>query len=226
MKEFAWLIWDSAAVCVMLYCVSRCARRGLVHTIVSLLGYIAAAFLAKIGSPAAAKFLYDNVVRDAIRLALSRRLEEAVAGGGEVAVDVLDLVPDTLLRIMGQSGREAAVTSVAADAGEMVETVIEAALRNPVVAILQAVCFLIIFSLAAFLVRYVARLFTGIYRIPVVGSINTMLGGVVGVLQALLILYIAAFALRLLIAFSDGGWWWLGTDVMDSTYIWRVFYNF
>jgi hypothetical protein len=73
--------------------------------------------------------------------------------------------------------------------------------------------------------RCVARLFTGIYRIPVIGAVNTFLGGVVGVLQAVLFLALGSLALRLVISLSGGELVWLNAQVMDETYIWRVFYS-
>lgn len=223
MQEYIWIVWDLAAVAILVYFIGAGASRGLVRTVVSLAGYVAALVVARLGSPILAQFLYDHVVHDAIRIVLEGRLEELLAGGA-AAGELVEAIPEGLRRIMGDGVSGIAGDAARTEAGRLIEAIIDEALREPVLAILQGFLFLLLFTLTLLVVRRVSRLFGGINRIPLVGTFNTLLGGVLGVAQAALALAILSLALQLIILFT-GGWFWLNPQVMDDTFILRVFYS-
>lgn len=171
-----------------------------------------------------AKFLYDNIVRDALLHTLTRRLNQTFSSGGAGKADILGAIPGILRRMMGSSAEQIAALSPDNVAENVADTIIDVALRDPVMTLLKALCFLVLFTLASFFARSLARLFTGLNRVPLVGLVNTVLGGALGVLGGALAIYISAFILRLAVMFSGDKWWWLNNTVMDNTYIWRVFY--
>lgn len=224
MQGYIWLLWDIAAVLIIAFFIHNGAARGLVRTVVSLAGYLIALLAARFLSPVIAEFLYDKVVKDALIIVLTGRMEEALAGGGGVASELLELIPDGLRRIM--DGDVAGILGAfSSDVEQLAETLVDTALRNPVLSILQALLFLVLFSLTLLLVRKLSWIFSGINRIPLIGTVNTLLGGVLGVIQAALAMVIGAVVLRLIIVFS-GGFVWLNPQIIDDTYIWRVFYSF
>lgn len=222
MPGAAWVLWDLAALAILGFFIGTGASRGLVRTVIGLAGYVAAVFVARSGAPVIAGFLYDNVVRDALRLVLASRLEDFLANGGATAGELVDAIPSGLQRIMDD---EAARQAFQVDAAQLVETLIDAALREPVLSILQGLLFLVLFMATLLAVRYFARLFTGLHRVPVIGALNTVLGGVFGVVEAAVALVVLSLSLQLIILFSGGGFAWLNAQIMDATYILRVFYK-
>lgn len=221
--SYVWIVWDFIAVLIFFLLISSCARRGFVSSLMNFAGYFVASAVAAIGNSTLARFLYDRIVRDALLHMLTRRLNQAFSGSGASNAGILDAIPGILQRIMGSSSAQVAALSPGDAAENIAGTIIDIALHDPVMTILKTVSFLLLFTLAAFFVRFLARLFTGIQRIPLIGTLNTVLGGILGVFGGGVTLYIAAFFLRLLTVFSGDKWWWLNDSVMDSTYIWRVF---
>lgn len=222
MTGYVWVLWDLLALGILGWFIGTGASRGLVRTIIALAGYVAAAFVARTGAPILAALLYNNVVRDALRLVLTNRLENLLVGGAGNAGEIVDAIPEGLQRIMSD---EAVGAALNVDTAQLVETLIESALRDPVLSILHGILFLLLFTLTLLVVRHFSRLFTGLYRIPVIGAINTLLGGVFGVLEAALALVVLSLALQLVITFSGGGFVWMNPQVLDDTYILRVFYR-
>lgn len=220
--RYIWVLWDVAAVAVLFYLVWQSAVRGLVRTLVSFCGYAAAAIAANMAAPILAKLAYDHLVRDALTLVIMRRLENFLSQGGALADSLLNAIPGNLQKVISPDLLSS--TESEADLTGMVEGIIDAALRDPVMSLIQGLLFLILFTVALLLVRHFSRLFTGIYKIPVIGNINTLLGGVLGVLEAGLVLLIAALVSHLLITVTGGGFFWMNERIMDNTYVWRVFY--
>lgn len=224
MHEYIWLFWDIAAVCLLTKFIWTGAAHGLIRTVMGLFGYVAAMFAARSASPVIARTLYDLIVRDALQLVLTRRIQSA-AEQGNAATRMADAIPEGLRRIMGAAMPEAAQSAAESGVGGLVATLIDSALREPVLSILQGIAFLLVFTLTLMATRFLARLFTAIYRIPVVGPVNTLLGGALGVAEAVLVLAACALGARLLILFTGGGFFWVNEKIMGDTYVWRVFYN-
>ena len=100
------------------------------------------------------------------------------------------------------------------------------ALRTVMVALLTMVAFLIIFLLAMVIVKALARLTRNVNRVPVVGGVNRLLGGVLGAAEAFLLCYLIGMAVTVLITFSENGWSWLNTAVVQKSTLLNWFVQF
>lgn len=222
-EPYIWVIWDLLAVIIFFSCVYRCAGRGFVSTIAGLLVYVVAAAAAAATYAYIAGFLYDNFVYELVQHVLTRNFNMMLADGGKNAQSVVHAIPLLLRLLVGQKSGDVAALP-ASEADMLADTVIEIALKDPLMTLLYAAGFLLVFSLAAFFMRFLTRFLTGINRIPVIGLLNTVLGGIAGVIEGILSLYISGFVLRLIVVISGGAWTWLSADIIDKTYIWRLFY--
>jgi len=203
-----------------------------------------AAVLAGTFSTALAKLLYDNIVRDALELIVSRQIGAAVTDGAVTTSSVLEFLPQSLRVLVEQPGTllnfipqtfwdalegtgDQLVQSFLGDNSEALAAVlVNNVLQSPVLALLRGISFFIIFSLTVFLVRYLSRVLNIVNDIPVVGRFNTLLGGVVGLLQGLVALYLLAILLQMVIQLTGNELAWLNRQVIDSTFVYRVFFNY
>jgi len=226
MSAYAWVIWDALALAVLCFFANFCARKGFVRTLVDFFGYAIAAMLAGKLSPWCARILYDNVVYDVLRRVIGSRAAGIAEQGGVAASDVLEGMPALLTHMMEQKNSELLALLQEVAAGDLVDAVIRLALENPMRSILQSLCFLILFALFCFLVRRLSRVLSVVYKLPLVGPLNTLLGGLLGMMQAVLFLYISGFLLEIAILWTGGGWAFCNARVLGDTYIYRVFLHF
>jgi hypothetical protein len=143
--------------------------------------------------------------------------------GALEAEGVLAAIP-FLLRLLVGSKRGEVELLPREEAALLANSVIDLALREPVLALLNAVAFMLAFAIVAAVMRRLTRVFEGINGIPVIGPLNTILGGITGAALGLVVLWLGGFALRLAVSLSQGGWFWLNDDVIEATYICRLFY--
>ena len=92
------------------------------------------------------------------------------------------------------------------------------ALRTVMVAMLTMVALVI--------VRALAKLTRNVNRVPVVGGVNRVLGGVLGAAEAFLLCYLIGMAAAVLITFSENEWSWLNTAVVQKSTILNWFVQF
>lgn len=222
-EPFIWIIWDLFAVIIFFSCVYRSAGRGFVSTIVGLLVYVVAAVAAAATYAYIAGYMYENVIRDLVQHVLTRNFNLMLGNSGESAQGVIRAIPLMLRLLIGQKSGEVAALPVS-EADSLANAVIDTALQAPIMTVLHAAGFLLVFTLAAYIMRSFARLFTGINRVPVIGLLNTVLGGIAGVIEGVIWLFVLGFVLRLIVTISGESWIWLNTEMINETYIWRLFY--
>lgn len=221
-EPYIWVLWDLLAVVIFFHSVQKCARRGFVSTIAGLLVYVAAAVIAYATYANIADFLYENVIHDVVRHVLTNSFSDMLSNVAGDA-DIVHSIPFVLRLMLGF--KKSAVEAIPIDAADaMADHVIDLALETPLMSLLHGVGFLLMFTISAFFARWLSRVFTGINKLPVIGTLNVILGGIAGVLEGGISLLIGGLVLRLAVTFSDGVWWWLNESVIHSTYIWRLFY--
>lgn len=202
MKDFLTpsLIWDLALAALILYVMIRSIGRGFVSSFIHLLGLAAACIVAALLSGKAAAWLYDGYLAERLQTAVSDTLRQKLA----TFVELLDRIDPT--------------DTISAAAGD--------ALRTVMVAFLTMVAFLIIFLLAMLIVRALAKLTRNVNRVPVVGGVNRVLGGVLGAAEAFLLCYLLGMAVTVLITISENHWGWLNTAVVQQSTLLNWFVQF
>lgn len=224
--RYGWFFWDLFAVILLTLLVGRSARHGFARTAISFCGFFVASILAGTLGPMLARLLYDEVIRDALLVVIGRELDGMLADGGSLAGSLADLIPKGLQGIVQDGGEEVINTFFGGDTAALAKTIVDGALSSPVLSILEGICFFAVLSLTMLLVRHVSRLFTGLYRVPVLGTLNTVFGGIIGVLEGILVLYVLAILLQIVMTVTGNELDWLNRELLDSTFIYRVFFNF
>ncbi len=203
--SFGWLAWDLFALLIMIMLVWDCARKGFMRKILSFLGAVASAVSAAFFSEPVARWLYDVLVRDLIRAVLSRRIAKSLGEGlSATAGGLLTALPKWASR-MANGDADLPLPQAADQILPVVEELIDAILAQPVLMLLRGLSFFAIFTLCSLFVRYVVRMFNGVNFLPLLGPVNTVLGGVLGVGQALIVLYLLAVVAHVFVAYSGGG---------------------
>ena len=194
------VIWDLALIAVILFVMIRSVGRGFVSSFIHLLGLAAACIVAALLSGKAAAWLYDGYLAERLQTAVSDTLRQKL----QTFAELLDRIDPT-----------DTITGAAGDA-----------LRTVMVALLTMVAFLVIFLVAMVIVRALAKLTRNVNRVPVVGGVNRVLGGVLGAAEAFLLCYLIGMAAAVLITFSENEWSWLNTAVVQKSTILNWFVQF
>jgi hypothetical protein len=157
-----------------------------------------------------------------MRHMLVKNLDSWMSGGLE-AEGVLAAIPFLLRLLAGAKAGEVELLPQD-EAASLANAVIDLALREPVLALLNAAAFMLAFAVIAAIMRRLTRALEGLGGIPVIGPLNTVLGGAAGAALGLVGLWLGGFALRFAVSLSQGGWPWLSEEIIEATYICRLFY--
>jgi hypothetical protein len=106
------------------------------------------------------------------------------------------------------------------------ETAVNNNLVRPAMLIpLRGLMFTIIFALVTLLVSAIAKSLNIISYIPIAGRVNSLLGGVLGLVQSALVIFLVCIAVRIIVTLTGDNILFLNTMTIDETFIFRHVYN-
>lgn len=105
------------------------------------------------------------------------------------------------------------------------DTLLNGIIRPNCIIIIRTIAFVLIFALVNTAIRLIANLTKIIDKIPVLGKVNSFLGGIAGLCEGLVIVFIICLATRLAVSLSNGDAIMFNQATINSTYLFRRFYE-
>ena len=183
-------------VCVLFVAIG--AHRGFIRSAAHFLGaVIAASFAGLLGGPVA-QWLFDTLFRPALVERIGESLTELGNGDTYTMVQgVFASLPDFLIRALESGGVTAAsvTEAMAAQSGQAAD-LIASALAPVFVGFLKVLVVIVLFCLFMIVVRLAANLLSAAFQLPLLNGVNALLGGVFGLLLAVVSIWICLAAVQ------------------------------
>lgn len=233
-----WLVYDIAAVILILSFIAAGYRRGFVASVLKLLGTVVSLVISLVLCQPVADFVYNEFVHAHLIDYVDQRLlgNELTAGmadnisllleqftqkGGDLFAPVGRMfanLPGLFGGVENDTLANAEQTLLQQiDSGvSLADAFTQAALQPTITLILQSVIFLIFFALLMLLVNFLIRLSGAFNSLPLIGTLNRISGGLLGGGEAVMILYILGVVAGLIIA-AFGEKSWLSVDILEET---------
>lgn len=225
------LIWDIAVVAVVMLFAVTAARRGFLSTAAHLVGSVVALIVSLLYSRPLAVALYDRLLRHRVTELVAQNLEilgeasiEAFEQGVQAALSQL---PSFLTGAVGSSTAQNLdawyESYIGGNTADLCAALADTVVAPAATALVQVLVFFALFALCMVVVGLVAGLLRGINHIPLIGSLNGLLGGVLGVAQGLLYVFVGGAVVWLLISSANDPLPFLSMDVVERTHLFRRF---
>lgn len=228
------LIIDIASVFIFLIIVYKSYKLGFLRAVVQLVGYVASLFAALFLSVQIRDWLYNNIIRVKIISSVEGIAESASSSAASSIVPFfMDSLPQVFFRPLVTksfgseeeiiSYLEKTVDSAALSLGEIIADDI----IGPIVSFcMTALFFVIIFIICIVIVNLISTLFKRFYAIPILGTLNSLLGGVIGLLKAPVILVVIGAIASLICTYSANEIDWFNSGLIEQTVIFKQFVIF
>ena len=219
MGEFAWVIFDLIALVVLVVAVAKCAHAGFVRGVLGLASAALSAAGAFWLSGPLAEFVYERALRGVILAAIYNQLagqaESGLSGG---------LIPVLLAGLIFAAA--GSIDPIAApELGPALESVVDAAVAQPVIMLLRVVFTSVLFLVFLLISRRVVSVFRFVNAIPLVGPLNSAMGGVLGAAWAALILWGLALVASVYVTITGGGGELLNAYNLSGGYLFSFFFR-
>lgn len=225
MSAFMPLLLDVLAVVLVVSYIRRAWHKGFVRTVIQLAGFFVSLICANFFSKVAAEYTFEYFVREK----LVAKVFEQVSSMGDTAgflasmEQALQDVPQVLLNAMKYAGiADFSVPDPSESIGELARQLVDQTVGPTCMALLTTIFFLILFSLFMFFTRNLAKVFMGLRHVPLVGPVNSFLGGCVGAVEGVAYLYVIVTVVTLVLALVGDEFPYLTREMLEQTYLIRL----
>lgn len=106
------------------------------------------------------------------------------------------------------------------------EAVVDGIIKPCYTVAVKTLLFFVIFFVVVIVLNLLSKLLKFVNKIPVIGGVNVVCGGAVGLIQGVFIVFVICLLVRVIVVLSGGNIIFFNNAVIDNTYVFDFFYNF
>ena len=220
-----WIIWDILTVAIVLTFAAASYRKGFLHTVTRLVGSIGALLFSLVYSEPIARMIFDNYLRSSTLDLVAKNVGEFSQNGAEGILDELPgWLSQSLEAALGSSAEAWYAQIQSSDAATLSAAITDTVIGPMATALVRVLVFFVLFTVLMLLVNTIAGLLKSVNFLPVIGSLNEILGGVLGAAQGLLYVFVFASLLWFIVSATGDGMGIISNSEIEKTFLFRWFY--
>lgn len=202
---------DVIFIAIVIFVIVSSSRKGFVSTLLDTFSTVISAVASYLlCNPVAEKF-YEMFVHDLVRTRFLRVLDDINSGSAitEKAQAMIEGLPPMSVKLAEAAGLNMnSVISAISSGGnltneQLADYAVDKIGYDIMITIIEILVFIVLFIVIALLVRFISKFFENVNKIPFLGKINSLLGGVIGVAKAVIILFFACTVVFFIVSASD-----------------------
>ena len=201
------IILDVILLTVFVAFVFTAAKKGFMLSLLELIAVIVALTLSYQFSPVVAQAAYDNIVEEKLIETVETELDASlnISSSTAQAETVLESMPEFMVSFASSVGIEmeevkSKITSETFSAENLATELVDKIAQPIVVTALTAISFLLLSAVLLFALKWIAGLLSKIFKLPLIGTVNKVLGGVLGACKGVMVIIFISTILKVLFA--------------------------
>lgn len=218
------IILAAIFILFLIWGVHRGAARSLSGLGITFVSYTAATFIGKWISVTFFKNILKPTIHDTVVSSVSdfshNTLNDAL---GKFDLGSLDIfgIQDSLKGLVADR-METPIDEISANAGATAEAVVEPIIIGIMSFFVTIFAFILIYVLLS---KFLLPLILKVFHLPIIKQVDSVLGGVVGVIEALIVVCMLAYLLKLLIPQIHSNIWLLQEETINKSFIFKKLYD-
>ena len=226
-----WVL-DLAVVVLVVLVIRYAHKKGFLRSVLSLFGHLVALVFSFVVGKVVADWIYEAMVKSWLVQTVETNIVAGTNNNLTAAVDRMysdlpGLLSGMFNFLFGSKEKvlDSLQTSMESTSSSVTDAIVTM-LKPMLLTLLGILIILLLVVVCLFVLRVLDKVLIRVRRLPLIGSLDGLLGGVVGIFQALLWLIVLAFFVKALILLSSNNWSLLNTEVIESTILFKHLYYF
>lgn len=207
-------IFDIVIIALVVLIIVMSAKKGFVSTCLDTFSMAISAFASYKLCKGAADYLYELFIKDLVKTEFRQALDDMSASLSvkEKVVGMIEALPETAVKLASSMGIDVnnftstLVSTIAKDEEALIENVANTLAYDIMITLTEIVVFIALFIIFTLLVRFVSTFFSNnLEKLPVVGKVDTLLGGVLGLIKAVVIVFAGSVILYIIAQTAEPG---------------------
>lgn len=216
------IILDVILVTIFAAFVFTAAKKGFMRTLLELLAVIVALALSYQFSPVVAQATYDEIVEKSLVEAVETQIDETVNVSSVTtqAEVLLDSIPGFMASFASSAGVDldeikTQISSEKFSSANLAIELVDKIAKPIAVGALTVIFFLLLSVVLIFVLKWIAGLLAKLFKLPLIGTVNKVLGGVLGACKGVLVIVFICTFLDILFANGDSEI----SDMVNNSYV-------
>lgn len=216
------IILDVILVTIFAAFVFTAAKKGFMRTLLELLAVIVALALSYQFSPVVAQATYDEIVEKSLVEVVETQIDETVNVSSVTtqAEVLLDSIPGFMASFASSAGVDldeikTQISSEKFSSANLAIELVDKIAKPIAVGALTAIFFLLLSVVLIFVLKWIAGLLAKLFKLPLIGTVNKVLGGVLGACKGVLVIVFICTFLDILFANGDSEI----SDMVNNSYV-------
>lgn len=203
------LIVDVLLIGFIIFIVVSSSRKGFISSFLDTFSTFISAIISFTFCNQVADWAYDLFVKDLVKTEFLQALDD-VSGGASLTEKVsamIDSLPVAAVQVSNYFGvnvealKSSLMGGYNASNEQLVELVTEQIAYDIMIDIIRIICLIALFVVLSLLIRFASQFFSHtLEKIPLVGSLNSILGGAFGLVKACIIVVALGVFLSIIVA--------------------------
>ena len=206
-------IFDIAIIAVAVLIIVLSAKKGFVATCLDSFSMVISAFVSYKLCPTVANSMYDMFIKDLVKTEFRQALDEMSGSLSvrEKVAGMIDALPETAVKLAQSMGIDvnnmsSILVSGSASNETLIDTIADTLAYDILITLTEIIVFIALFIIATLLVRFISTFFShNLEKLPFVGKLDSLLGGALGVVKALVIVFAGSVVLYIVAQTADAG---------------------
>lgn len=216
-----YIVLDIITIAILVIGFIIGIKRGFVRSILGFLSSIASAVAASFVSGWLAEIIYNtffknNAVNMFSSLISNDGMMAKIAGGGPIYNYVVNN-----LHMSGYDDN--AIMSILNNVNSAPQA-LESAIAPIFIALIQGILFVVLFIVFMVLFHFLLKAMRLITHLPIIHQFDQLFGGLLGLIEAVVILFVLILVFGLISLCTSGGTGIISTQNIESSYIFKYFY--
>lgn len=202
------MVLDLIVVLIILAVALISAKRGFVKVAIELAGFIAAVFITLTISTPLGNITYDKIIEPQIVKSMSAVTDKSVTDTSDAVWNALPSVIKNHSEKLGVS-KDSLDKTVSEHIGDNTENAVRAvsqtAVKPMAVKLISLIYSVFLMIILIFIVKILAKFINRLFSFSIVGSLNRVLGGIVGIPKGIIIAALFCTVVSLIVSVTENG---------------------
>ncbi len=225
------LLLDGIVLLIIGLCIFIGWKKGAAITLLNLVALVAAVTVAVLLSPTLSRMIYETFFKSGVTEKIAESIGNSLGDGAEAVINsIISVIPAFASMFVDSAALNQETISVAIENGNQdtinaaagsVEALIAPAFTSLIGIILIIVLFFVLYSVF----RFLARLLSKFFDVPVLSMINRIFGGVIGIGKGVLVVMLIVAVIKLALPLMGADVPVLTQENIESSIIFKSFYS-
>ena len=229
-----WFFLDLIVVGIVLFYVITSAKKGFARTFIELVGFGLSIYLATLIGGAVGTAFYEKTVEPKIIETVKTTVQETAGNTTLSTVDnIWDDFPDVITSSAEHFGVDLNTVkdsinnqiSNKVDIETIAKSISDTTLKPICITVAKTIISIVIFTILMFVVKILAKALNKIFKLPIIGGLNSSLGAVLGLGKGVIMSIVVCMLISLIVALTGNGFWIFTKENIDKTYIFSLLSN-